>query len=404
MALKLEIAQEILLNAAVAVEREQIQLENAWRRILAETVAADTDFPPFDRSPLDGYAIIAAETVTATPEKPVVLQEVDNVPAGSVATQTVVQGTACRIMTGAPLPPGATGVIRLEDTVVKGKRVEILDGRGADKNICHQGEEMLAGEEMIQPGTLVNVGVMGMLALLGNARPWVYKKPRVALIATGSEIVAVDEPLGPGKIRNSNSYMLSAQVSDAGGQVAFLGRVGDDVDAIAALLEQNENYDLMVTTGGASVGDYDLIGEVYKKLGITLLFDRVSMKPGMPVLAGNKNGKLYIGLSGNPAAAAISFELLVRPLLMKMSGRKSWWRPELKATLARPFAKGSGSKRFVWARCWQKGGDILADPLRRQGNGMLKSAMLANALIVIPPESGPLPAGTEVDVLLLTDA
>ena len=271
------------------------------------------------------------------------------------------------------------------------------------KNICRQGEEMVAGEEMIPAGTLVNSGVMGMLALLGNPRPWVYKRPRVALIATGSEIVAVDAPLGPGKIRNSNSYMLSAQVNDAGGQVALLGRVGDDVDEIAALLA-GDDYDLVVTTGGASVGDYDLIGEVYRKLGITLLFERVSMKPGMPVLAGVKNGKLFLGLSGNPAAAAISFELLVRPLLMKMGGRKTWWRPQVRATLARPFIKGSASKRFVWARCWQKGSDILVEPLRRQGNGMLKSAILANALIMIPSQSGPLPAGVDVDVLLLTDA
>lgn len=403
MSVKLEIAQEILLNLVKVMPKEKVALHECWRRILGETVISDIDFPPFDRSPLDGYALIADEVAAATPENPVILQQIDYIPAGENPNKPVSSKTACRIMTGAPLPPAATGVVRLEDTVVNGDNVAIMDGKGAEKNICLQGEDVFNGEEVVSQGTIINAGVMGMLAVLGKSRPYVFCKPRVALIATGSEIIPIDFPLVPGKIRNSNSYMLSAQVAEAGAQTILLGNASDNVDEIAHLLETASDCDVFITTGGASVGDYDLINEVYKKLGITLLFDRVSIKPGMPVLAGIRDGKLYIGLSGNPAAAAISFEQLVRPVLMKMGGRKMWWRPRIKAVLASPFTKKTGAKRFVWARCWQTGTDILVEPSRAQGNGMLKSAMAANALIVIPENSPPLPVGTEVEVILLAD-
>ncbi|SMC83910.1 gephyrin-like molybdotransferase Glp [Sporomusa malonica] len=404
MSVKLEIAQEILLNLVTVMPKEKVVLSECWRRILGETIVSDIDFPPFDRSPLDGYALIDEEVAGATPENPVILQQTDYIPAGGIPNKPVIPGTACRIMTGAPLPPGATGVIRLEDTIVDGDKVTILDGRGAEKNICLRGEELFSGEEVIAQGTVINAGVMGMLAVLGKSRPSVFCKPRVALIATGSEIVPVDFPLTPGKIRNSNSFMLSAQAAEAGAQTVLLGNASDNVDEIAHLLETAADCDVFITTGGASVGDFDFISEVYKKLGITLLFDRVSIKPGMPVLAGIRDGKLYFGLSGNPAAAAISFEQLVRPVLMKLGGRKVWWRPHVKAILASPFNKKTGAKRFVWARCWQTDNDILVEPSRAQGNGMLKSAMGANALMVIPENSPPLPLNAEVEVILLADA
>ncbi|BBB89786.1 MAG TPA: molybdopterin molybdotransferase MoeA [Methylomusa anaerophila] len=403
MAIKLEIAQEILLNSVNVMPKERVTLSDCWHRVLAETVVSDIDFPPFDRSPLDGYALVAEEVANAAPDNPVVLRQIDNIPAGGLSQKPVTPGTACRIMTGAPLPPGATGVVRLEDTVVDGEMVTVLEGKGANKNICFRGEEICQGEELISPGTVINAGVMGMLAVLGKGRPFVFCKPRVALIATGSEIVPVDFPLSLGKIRNSNSYMLSALASEAGAQIVLMGNAADDVDQIAHLLEAASDCDVFMTTGGASVGDYDLIGEVYKKLGITVLFDRVSIKPGMPVLAGLREDKLFLGLSGNPAAAAISFEQLVRPVLLKMGGRKVWWRPRVKAVLAAAFNKKTGAKRFVWARCWQKNNDILAEPLYFQSNGMLKSAMAANSLIVIPEDTPPLPAGAEVEVILLSD-
>ncbi|WP_094606505.1 Molybdopterin molybdenumtransferase [Sporomusa silvacetica DSM 10669] len=401
MAEKLEVAQEKLLNLVQLMPTEMVELSESWRRVLAETIVSNMDFPPFDRSPLDGYAIVAKDVEGTVPDKSIILRQVDYVPAGDVPHHNITSGTACRIMTGAPLPPGATGVVRIEDTIADGDKIIVLDGHGAEKNICFQGEEISSAEEVISAGTAINAGVIGMLAVLGKAQVCVFRKPRVAIIATGSEIIPVDSQLTPGKIRNSNSYMLSAQVADAGAKTILMGNVLDNVDEIALMLENASTCDVVITTGGASIGDHDLIGEVYERLGITLLFDRVSIKPGMSMLAGIKNGKLYLGLSGNPAAAAISFEQLVRPILMKMCGHKTWWRPRVRAVLASPFNKSTGAKRFVWSRCWQKDNSILAEPLRLQSNGMLKSAMVANSLIVIPENTPPLPSGSEVEVILL---
>ncbi len=403
MAMLLEAAQEMLLAGARTAATEEVALADCWRRVLAAPVVADADFPPFDRSPLDGYALIAAEAAEASLPRPVLLKVVDDIPAGSLPHVDVRLGEASRIMTGAPVPAGATGVVRREDTCEMDGRVAIFAAAGAAANICRRGEEIAGGEQVVAAGTVVNAGVMGLLALLGVARPLVYKRPRVALLATGSEIVPVDGPLAPGTIRNSNSYMLAAQVREAGAEPVLAGIVRDEVAAIAAGLQEAAGCDIVVTTGGVSTGDYDLLADVYRELGIEILFDRVGMKPGMPVLAGRKDGKQYIGLSGNPAAASVAFEQLVRPLLLRMGGRNDLWRPRAKAMLTASFAKSSGTTRFVWARCRLLDGGLTAEPLRLQGNGMLKSAVAANALIVIPADSPPLAPGSTVEVRLLAD-
>ncbi len=403
MALPLEMAREMLLGAARPMAAEEIDLADCWQRVLAAAVAADGDFPPFDRSPLDGYALKAAEVAAAAPDSPVVLTVIDDIPAGSVPRAEVRPGTAARIMTGAPVPPGATGVVRREDAREEVGRVAIFAGAGVAANICRRGEELAAGEQVIAAGTVANAGVMGLLALLGVARPRVFKRPRVALLATGSEVAPVDGPLAAGSIRNSNSYMLAAQVREAGAEPIMFGIARDEVAAIAARVAAAAVCDLVVTTGGVSAGDYDLLADVYKEMGITIMFERVGIKPGMPVLAGQKDGKLFIGLSGNPAAASVAFEQLVRPLLLKMGGRSELHRPMAKAVLTVPFAKSSGATRFVWARCRPGDGGLSVEPLPLQGNGMLKSAVTANALIAIPAGSPPLAAGSTVEVYLLAD-
>lgn len=403
MAVKLETAQQALLDQAPVLQVEAVSLEMSWRRVIAQQVAAASDFPPFDRSPLDGYALIADEAARAVPERPVVLREIDSVAAGEVSQKVVQPGTACRIMTGAPIPAGATGVVRIEDTIVLDKQVRVLSGQGLDGNICRQGEEIAAGEKVIAPGSVINMGVLGMLAVLGVDRPLVYRQPRVALLATGSELVEVHEELSPGKIRNSNSYMLSAMVREAGAQPLLLGTARDDIEEISGMITTAPDFDVCITTGGASIGDYDLIGDIFAKLGITLLFERISMKPGMPVLAGVKDGKLYIGLSGNPAAASVAFEQVVRPALLKMAGRTNWWRPVVKAQLTIPFVKCGGARRFIWSRCWQGTEGLLVEPLKLQGHGMLKSAIGANALLIVPEDSPPLAAGTWLETMLLVE-
>lgn len=401
MIVDLRTAQAMLLQAAAVMPKEYIPLEQCRQRVLAEPAVALADFPPFDRSPLDGYAVIAAEVRAATCEQPVLLRVVDNIPAGSMPQEHVIPGTAARIMTGAPVPAGSTGVVRLEDTRVIGQEVAILAGAGVDKNICRRGEEIVAGEELIPAGTKLNAGALGMLALLGIARPAVFTMPQVAILATGSEVAPVDAALAPGAIRNSNSYMIAAQVEEAGAKPRLLGIARDDVAEICACLAQADDCQVVISTGGVSAGDYDLMADVYKTLGISILFERVAIKPGMPVLAGMKDGRLYIGLSGNPAAAAVAFDQLVRPVLLKMAGRNDVWRSRVRATLAAPFMKSGEFTRFVWGRCWQQGAGLVAEPLSLQGNGMLKSAIIANAFIVIPEDCPSLVAGSEIDIILL---
>ncbi len=403
MAVSLDMAQDKLLKAVRALAAEEVALADCWRRVLADEVVADADFPPFDRSPLDGYALIAADVAEAVPERPVVLEVVDDIPAGSVPRVAVRPGTAAKIMTGAPVPEGATGVVRREDVREEEGRATVFAGAGVAANLCRRGEEIAAGEKVIAAGTVVNAGVMGLLALLGVSRPRVFKRPRVALLATGSEVTDIEAPLPPGAIRNSNSYMLAAQVRDAGAEPIMFGIARDEVAVITSRLSAAAACDLIVTTGGVSAGDYDLLADVYRELGINVMFERVGIKPGMPVLAGHKDGKLYVGLSGNPAAASVAFEQIVRPALLKMAGRSDWWRPRAKALLTAPFTKTSGATRFVWASCRPANGGLTVEPMPLQGNGMLKSAVTANAMIVIPAGSPPLAAGSTVEVCLLAD-
>lgn len=400
MAFGLDLARKTLLEAVASLTTERIPLAECWKRILAQSVFSSSDFPPFDRSPLDGYAVLVNEIQGASSDKPVLLREIEIVQAGAVPLETVVPGTASRIMTGAPIPKGATGVVRLEDTVTKGKDIQILSGLGAEKNICRQGEEITLGEEVIQPGTVINAGVMGLLAALGMAKPLVYRRPRVALIATGNELIDIDQPLVAGKIRNSNSYMLTAQAAECGADVVMTATAGDSVEEIRNVIRTVPDCEILVTTGGASVGDYDLIENVFSSLDVAIFFDRVGIKPGMPVIAGTNAGRLYIGLSGNPAAASIAFEQLVRPVLLKLGGYREWQRTRILAYLAEPYRKPSMAKRFVWARWWQENGKLFAVPIYLQGNGMLKSSIHANALIVIPENSPPLAAGSLVELEL----
>jgi len=290
----------------------------------------------------------------------------------------------------------------MEDTRTDNGQVTVMAGANAAANICRRGEEITAGKTVIDAGGVVNAGTLGLLALLGVDRPLVYKRPKVALIATGSEIVPVEATLGSAVIRDSNSYMLSAQVADAGAEPLLWGIVRDSVSEIVARLKQAENADMVISTGGVSVGDYDLLAEAYRQLGVTVLFHRIGIKPGMPVLAGLKDGRLYIGLSGNPAAAGMAFEQLVRPALLKMAGRRNWWRPSVRAKMTVSFGKISDVVRFVWANCFQQGAGLVAEPLGLQGNGMLRSSMQANSLIVVP-ENSLLIAGSEVEVILLRE-
>ena len=239
--------------------------------------------------------------------------------------------------------------------------------------------------------------------MLGQDQPFVYNQPQVAILATGTELIGVEQPLSPGKIRNSNNYMLMGKVREAGCQPILLGHVPDDLDLIAEKLTGHKDIGMYITTGGASVGDYDLMERLFAKLNIPMLFTRLAMKPGMPVMAGYWNGALLVALSGNPASANVSFEVLLRPLLRQMSGATAVQRPSCRAKLTKAFTKPSQSRRFIWARCTCTDGILYAEPMGFQGNGMLSGMLTANALLDIPANSDCLPIGTEVVARMLID-
>jgi len=402
MPLLLEEALAMLLRKIQVQGEKAIPLEECYQRILAEDIVADMDFPPFDRSPLDGYAVRMVDVQHASFENPVVLKQVDDVPAGSVSCIKVEVGQATRIMTGAKIPEGADAVIRLEDIEINQDGVRFF-APVVSANICRQGEEICTGDVVLQKGTMLRDGALGLLAMLGRTQPLVYERPKVAILATGTELIGVDQPLMSGKIRNSNNYMLMAKVREAGCQPILLGHVWDDLEWIEQKLTGHENIAMYITTGGASVGDYDLMEGLFFKLSIPILFTRLAMKPGMPVMAGYWNETLLVALSGNPASANVSFEVLLRPILKKMSGATVFERPISRATLKEDFPKPSQSRRFIWARCEFKNGILYASPLGFQGNGMLLGMLPANALLDIPANSDCLQRGALVAVRLLVN-
>ena len=304
-------------------------------------------------------------------------------------------------MTGAPLPAGATGVVRLEDTVCLGDMILVKLGIRAGGNVCRQGEEIGRGEKILSAGKVINRGVMGTLALLGRSTPLVFKRPRVGILATGSEVVSVEARLTPGKIHDLNSYMLGAQVREAGAGPVLLGVIRDDVGAICRSIDEAVDCEMIVTTGGVSAGDYDLMQEAFAALGVSLLSDTNSVKPGLSVLAGERNGQLLVGLPGNPAAACLSFEQMILPVLLKMGGRKTWQRHSVLGKMAIPFEKGLGPKRFMWARSWLDRDDLIVEPLPLRWNGMLRSAISANSLIAFEENGPPIDKGEDIEVILL---
>jgi molybdopterin molybdotransferase len=350
---------------------------------------------------LDGYAVQIANNTKHHQSIPFFYRIIEAVPAGSVPSKIVSSGQATRIMTGAKIPDGADAVVRLEDTRLVNGKVEILTAEKAATNICSQGEEISMNEKVLTTGTLLEEGALGLLSMLGYAAPLVFHKPKVGILATGSELLSPSDPIEPGKIRDSNSYMLLAKVLKAGGEPVLLGRVKDNLTSIITKLSEHPDLPIYITTGGASVGDYDFMEKLFHELKIPILFKGVAIKPGMPVLAGVWKGSLLIALSGNPAASSVSFEVLASPLIRKIAGFNNWNHKKATVKLSGIFKKTSPTRRFVWARWFSKQGTMFAEPLSYQGNGMLKSALEANALLDIPAHNLPIEDGIELEAILL---
>lgn len=401
-------AIERVMNESMEGEREYVSLEESYGRVLAEDMKATTDVPWFDRSPYDGYAIFAEATQNASTNSPVLLEVVGTVGAGSVWEEPLKPNQAVKIMTGAAIPDGANAVIMVELTkeVVKDGKAYVQIKRKVSKgeNISRIGEDMLKGSLLVEKGTVINPGVVAILATFGYHRVPVMKKPKVVIIATGSELLNVYEPLEKGKIRNSNSYMLQTQILRAGGEPVVFGKVKDTFqETYEAVTKAMEEASIIVTTGGVSVGDFDFLPKVYEKLGAKLLFNKVAMRPGSVTSAAVLDQKMLFGLSGNPSACYVGFELFVRPYLKAMLGQKNCYLKKVQAVLKKDFTKANPFTRFVRAKLSYDDGMLQVEPIGKDKSNIVSSLIEANSLIVLPGGTRGFQEGTKVDVLLLED-
>jgi molybdopterin molybdotransferase len=394
-----EKALEIVLAHTPSLPSEEVLLTQALGRVLAEDVPSDVDMPPFDRSAMDGYALRAGDTSGA----PVVLDVVGQVRAGQFPERGIEPGKAMQVMTGAPVPPGATAVQPVERTrpVDGGRRVEILEPVEPGAHISRQGTEVRAGEVVLERGCSLDPASIGVLAAVGRGRLRVGGRPRVAVLVTGDELVDVWERPGPGRIRNSNGYAVAAQARWAGAAVHELGVVPDHADKIAEAVRWGFESDVLVISGGVSEGAYDLVEPVLARFDVGLLFTKVAIKPGAPLVFGRRGDKLVFGLPGNPVSAQVTFDLFVRAALLRMQGAKTVSRPVVEVELLEPVKNRSGRKAHLPARVRFEAGRLAARPLRSLGSADLVAHARANALVVLEAGRTAAEAGERAPAILL---
>lgn len=402
--IQIEEAVKRVLEYPLTLSSEEIQIEESIDRILGEDIVADHDVPPFDRSPYDGFALKAEDTKTASASNPVNLEVIEEIGAGQVAQSELGDGQAIRIMTGAAIPRGATAVAMFE--VVKEYKqndkdmIEVGRTFKEGQNIARQGEDTEKGTMLIQKGTIITPGVIAILATFGYRKVEVFRKPRIGIFATGTELLDIEEALQPGKIRNSNAYMSTAQIRQMGGEPIYYGKLADDFDTCYEAVESALNdVDALVTTGGVSVGDYDYLPAIYEKLGANTLFNKIAMRPGSVTTVAELKGKLLFGLSGNPSACFVGGELLVRPFIRRSAQSKPYLA-KAKAVLSKDFPKPNPFTRLVRSKVEYTGKGIYVSPTGLDKSSSVTSIAEADAFIVLPGGTRGFMSGDEVDVLL----
>ncbi|HUN55910.1 MAG TPA: gephyrin-like molybdotransferase Glp [Smithella sp.] len=383
---------------------EKINILDGRGRVIGENIFSPRDIPSADNSAMDGYAVRRADTKGAAKDKPLKLNIIEDIPAGKIPAKKIKKGEAARIMTGAVIPEGADAVIRQEDTKKDGQTVIIYVAAKKGEHIRFAGEDVRKGELIVKKGFILRPAHIGMLAELGRAFVSVYKKPRVAIMSTGDELVDIKTNPGPGKIVNSNSYSLAAQVMECGGIPIMLGIVKDKKTDLRNKFKTAADADLIISSGGVSVGDFDFVKNVMGEIGNAMHFWQVAMRPGKPLAFGAIDGVPLFGLPGNPVSAMVSFEQFVRPALLKMQGHKKIFRDMIKAVLAQDLQKKAGFKHFIRAMVKKEKDKYVAYTTGDQGSGILKSMVTANALIVTDENETRLKKGAEVSVQLLDDS
>ncbi len=391
-----------ILAAVPALDAEHVAVADAPGRVLRERVVARYTHPAHRNSAMDGYAVHADDVRTATVETPVGLPVGGTIAAGDRAPESMPRGTAWRIMTGAPVPNGVDTVIRVEDTDAGLTAVSIRNARDAERNIRPAGEDFRVGDTLLDAGTELRAADIGVAAGNGTRTLAVSRRPRVAILSSGNELVDVDQfdrVLTGERIINTNGYALAASVQDAGGIPIALGVAEDDPGAIAERITGAPPFDVLLTCGGISVGAFDYTRDVVQRLGATLDFWRVRMRPGGPFGFGTLEARPWFGLPGNPVSALVTFEMFVRPALRQMAGHTHLMRPLIDVTLAEPVTTAGGLTHFLRAVVDDVGIAHLTGP---QGSGLLTSMVHATALLIVPHDVSYLAAGARARAMLLT--
>ncbi|MDS9472401.1 gephyrin-like molybdotransferase Glp [Sporosarcina pasteurii] len=395
-------AVQLVMNHTQIGSSEKVPLDQAYGRVLKEPIIAKHDVPPFDRSPYDGFAIRAEDSKGASGENRIHFQVIDEIGAGHLAKRGIEKGEAVRIMTGAPIPENADAVVMLEQTIEQEDTFSLRKPFDTGENIAVQGEDAKEGKVLIEAGALIHPGTIALLATFGYAEVEVAKKPVVGILATGTELLQVHEELTPGKIRNSNGPMIAAQLSRMDIEYKSYGLLGDNLDACMEMVEKAlAETDVLITTGGVSVGDYDYLPVIYEKLGAEVLFNKVAMRPGSVTTVATLGSHLLFGLSGNPSACFTGFELFTRPALLKMMGGTKPYLPRMKATLGEDFPKPNPFLRFVRAVWEMTEEGPVATPAGFNKSAAVSSIARGNCIIVLPNGTRGYTKGMEVDVLLL---
>ncbi|MBR3261498.1 MAG: molybdopterin molybdotransferase MoeA [Lachnospiraceae bacterium] len=402
MFVSIEEGRQKILDAVTIVPTETIPLGDAYGRVLAMDVVAMEDVPSFDRSPLDGYAFRAEDTSGASKETPVTLKVIDYIPAGDISHVPVTKGTAVRLMTGAPVPEGADCVCKYEETDFTEQEVKIFCPGKQNDNIIRKGEDVVKGTVLAEKGTVIDSGLMGTLAGQNIPEPLVYKQICAGIIATGSELVPVGQEPGPGMIIDTNEYTLTGAMEHMGFRVRRYGIADDTEEAIADILKKAmQECDVILITGGASVGDFDVTPKAMEKAGIRLLFQGVDMKPGKACEYGVCGEKLVCGLSGHPSSSLTNLLLVGLAGLRKMSGIKDYLPKEIDLVLANDFGKQSKNDRVIRGTLMIEDGIAKIRVPKGQGNVMISSTIGSDCVAVVPGGRGPLKAGDKIKGYLI---
>ena len=400
--LRYEDARQIVITQAELGKMSpsiiSLPVSDALGYVLEEEIRTDRRYPPFDRSTRDGYAVRAEGAAAGK-----TLRCVGEIKAGDAVTGGLAAGTCVQIMTGAAVPSGADAVVMVEFTSRAGETITFQRETNVGQNIVPRGSEAGAGALALSPGLRLGFAELAIAAQVGAAKVSCYKKPRVAILSTGDEVVPITETPGPFHIRNSNSVSLGAQVRLAGGEPVLLGNAGDRVEELGEKIEQGLRHDMLVLSGGVSMGKYDLVEGVLKSMGAEFFFDSVAMRPGKPTVFGRVKNKMVFGLPGNPVSTMVTFQLFAIPAIDVLSGAKARPLPLLQATLAEAMHEKPGLAHFLPARLeWQEGRAKVA-ALKWQGSGDIATLSRANCFLVVPSDVQDIAVGESVSVLLRGD-